>query len=268
MKFTKEEWGQHIISKQSIVGIAAQSEGVITNYFGCFPERDLVTRERNRKRCNRCSRMTEFVKTRMKRRKTGVMNQFDRSHFVIRRRLTILKNRNQKLRKTVETLLEELSDYPVDEENDQELDFSQNMDDEETEQLVELLKSVLKSNRNFKETFIFKLIRQQLLCLAKSDGRGFRWDPAIVHWALTINYHGGNSLLNVMRGRAFQGQHCQGKLNIDTKLWNLFLPSASTLRQYLPLIQPYKGLDEEKCSSLVHLLREEPMEGGILFDEI
>ena len=57
---------------------------------------------------------------------------------------------------------------------------------------------------------------------------------------------------------------------MDSKVWNIFIPSNSTLRQYLPLLDPYEGLTDDKCMAIVELFKpgNGPMHGGILFDEI
>jgi hypothetical protein len=122
------------------------------------------------------------------------------------------------------------------------------LDEEDNLYLVSLLLQVLKTNREFNNnTFIYKLLQQQLRCLLPSkhntqkEGREFRWDPAIIHWAITIQYHGGKGLIDILRGQAFQHQESYGKLTVDPKLWGLFLPANSTLRKYLPPVFPYEG---------------------------
>lgn len=90
------------------------------------------------------------------------------------------------------------------------------------------------------KNYIFKTILN--LQIKKDSGRGFRWDPAIIHWALTIQYHGGEKIIDILRGQAFQGQEKTGVLKVDRSKFALFLPSNSTLRKYLPPIDPEKQL--------------------------
>ena len=97
--------------------------------------------------------------------------------------------------------------------------------------LVRLLKNVLLTNKDFNQScFLYQLIEQQLLCLQTAKGRSFQWDPAIVHWTMSLQYYGGQQTIDLLRGKTFQGQHSHGKLTVDPYQCNLFLPATSTLR--------------------------------------
>ena len=43
----------------------------------------------------------------------------------------------------------------------------------------------------------------------QSDVRAFRWDPVIIHWAMTLQYHGGEMVIDAIRGKSTQGKHYQ-----------------------------------------------------------
>jgi hypothetical protein len=83
------------------------------------------------------------------------------------------------------------------------------------------------------------------LCLFQESGRAFRWSKDIVHWALTLQFHGGKRIIEDLRGKANTGAGQHGELNVDLKKWGIFLPANSTLRNYLPPVEVYGGFDQE-----------------------
>lgn len=140
---------------------------------------------------------------------------------------------------------------------------------------MKLLKKVLLSNKGLQETFLYKLLKQQLLCLLPGEkeelasgmyslcktltvllGRK-KWDPAIIHWCLTLQYHGGQRTIDTLRGKGFQDQGKHGHLWIKPDLWGLILPANSTLRNYVPSIEPYKGIMPERCQLLAKAIKND-----------
>jgi DNA polymerase III epsilon subunit-like protein len=81
------------------------------------------------------------------------------------------------------------------------------------------------------------------LC-SQESGRAFRWSKNIVHWALTLQFHGGKRVIGDLRGKGFAGAGQHGDLKVDVKKWGLFLPADSTLRNYLPPVDVYGGFNE------------------------
>lgn len=114
------------------------------------------------------------------------------------------------------------------------LQQSVSLEEEDELYLVQLLKKVLLANKSFSTTFIYRLFCQQLKMLHYGHGR-CKWDPAIIHWMMTIQYHGGQGIIDILRGKAFQGQGQHGKLNIDTNNWGLVLPGNIQIHKiYFP----------------------------------
>ena len=266
VQFSIIEFGSVILCQNSAIGFSkTDKNGTICNFFGCNEESGLVIRLRNTKRCQDCSRLENFVRTRMKRRRNRIVEKSLTLHEKMRDKVKTLQLEIRTMQKELRTMGE------LVDENYIGLNCNAEVDDKDTYSLVRLLMKVLEANKTFNSNcFMFKLIRQQLLCLTKEDGRGFRWDPSIIQWALTLQYHGGKGLLNILRGNAFAGQQRHGNLRIDSTHWNLFLPSNSILRKYLPIVDPYDDISDNHCETIVDLFEssKDPKRGGILFDEI
>jgi DNA polymerase III epsilon subunit-like protein len=91
----------------------------------------------------------------------------------------------------------------------------------------------------------------------------------VVHWALTLQFHGGKRVIDDLRGRAntASGQH--GELRVDMKNWGLFLPSNSTLRNYLPPVEVYSGFHPEVVKSFLSAYpSSSPRQVMVAWDEI
>lgn len=74
------------------------------------------------------------------------------------------------------------------------------LEKEDAMYLLKLLSSVLVAGRLNSKNFLYKLIETQLECLLCHDVRQFRFDPKIIHWCLTLQYHGGKKIIDTMRG--------------------------------------------------------------------
>ena len=140
---------------------------------------------------------------------------------------------------------------------------------------MDLLKKVLEENKLRADCFLYKLITQQLLCLAAGDCRAFRWDKDIVLWALTLQYHGGKLVIDRIRGKGSEGLGNHGHLEIDPKNWNLFLPANSTLRSYLPHVDCYQGVSVDLVTDIKQAIASKSVHdgdteitAGISFDEM
>eukprot|EP00733_Pompholyxophrys_punicea_P000969 Pompholyxophrys_punicea_v1_NODE_394_length_2057_cov_16.152888.p1 type:complete len:443 gc:universal NODE_394_length_2057_cov_16.152888:385-1713(+) len=110
-------------------------------------------------------------------------------------------------------------------------------------ELMSLLFRALNSKKLTENTFIYRFFKQQLECLNKTDQRDFVWDEEVVHWAFSLQYHWGKLTLETLRGASSKGLGVKGRLPVDSSKWGIFLPSPSTLGGYLPLVDPYKGID-------------------------
>eukprot|EP00733_Pompholyxophrys_punicea_P000588 Pompholyxophrys_punicea_v1_NODE_179_length_2990_cov_78.650085.p1 type:complete len:456 gc:universal NODE_179_length_2990_cov_78.650085:2815-1448(-) len=95
---------------------------------------------------------------------------------------------------------------------------------------------------------IYHQIKQQLLCISQSDARGFRWDEAVIHWAMTVQFYGGKLVIDTIRGKSTEGQGSHGHLPLNISDWNIFIPADSTLRSYLPYVNPYAGITDERVT--------------------
>eukprot|EP00733_Pompholyxophrys_punicea_P000753 Pompholyxophrys_punicea_v1_NODE_265_length_2478_cov_92.556748.p1 type:complete len:635 gc:universal NODE_265_length_2478_cov_92.556748:567-2471(+) len=128
----------------------------------------------------------------------------------------------------------------------EQLKLSESVDSEaDNEFLVKLLMKVLECGRLSKHHFMFKMIQTQLTCCQTESVRAFRWDPAIIHFAMSIQFLGGQSLLDFLRGRSTEGQGKSGALNNKVEDWELYLPANSTLRAFLPYVDVYAGISDE-----------------------
>jgi len=70
-----------------------------------------------------------------------------------------------------------------------------------------------------------------------------------VHWALTLQFHGGKRIIDDLRGKANIGLGNHGDLKLDVKNWGIFLPANSTLRNYLPPVEVYQGFSLEAINN-------------------
>jgi hypothetical protein len=134
--------------------------------------------------------------------------------------------------------------------------------------LQHLLERVLELNPQFSETFIYKLFLQQLRCLVAPDARSWRWDKDIIHWCLTLQYHGGKATIDALRGKGNQGLGQHGCLTVDPAQFCLFIPADSTLRSYLPPVIPQRKLTTEDFGKFKAALSGCSRFGFLAFDEI
>lgn len=96
--------------------------------------------------------------------------------------------------------------------------------------------------------------------LWQGDARAFRWDPAVINWALSVDFYGGNTVIDCLRGKSTSsniimlrllftrttelGKH--GPLKLDMSEVGIFFPAKSTLRAYMPFIQVHDEIDDPK----------------------
>ena len=143
------------------------------------------------------------------------------------------------------------------------------LEEKESKEIVAMLVEVLEEGHLKPENFTFCLLKQQLACLLQDDARAFRWDERIIHWALSLQYHGGRATIEHLRGKATKGEGSHGHLKNNRANWALFLPGDSTLRSYLPLIRPYARVDKEKVMEVAEACANlDDKRGGIVWDEI
>lgn len=78
-----------------------------------------------------------------------------------------------------------------------------------------------------KNSFLYKLLDQQLNCLKCPSTTGFRWNQHIIHWALSLQYLGGKKCVELLRGKQSTKENRENKIeNIG-----LYIPSNSTLKR-------------------------------------
>lgn len=111
------------------------------------------------------------------------------------------------------------------------------------------LKALEELEKCEENAFFITFLKQQLHCATKESSRGFRWSKDIVHWALTLQFHGGKRIIDDLRGKANIGLGNHGDLKLDVKNWGIFLPANSTLRNYLPPVEVYQGFSLEAINN-------------------
>ena len=91
----------------------------------------------------------------------------------------------------------------------------------------------------------------------------------MVHWALTLQFHGGKRIIDDLRGKANAGKGKHGKLDMNVGDWGIFLPANSTLRNYLPPVEVYEGFKPETIENFKKGYPESsPRKVVIAWDEI
>jgi len=91
----------------------------------------------------------------------------------------------------------------------------------------------------------------------------------LVHWALTLQFHGGKRIIDDLRGKANAGKGKHGKLDMNVGDWGIFLPANSTLRNYLPPVEVYEGFKPETIENFKKGYPESsPRKVVIAWDEI
>ena len=74
--------------------------------------------------------------------------------------------------------------------------------------LAQILLKVVETNKNLEGTFFLEFLKHQLNCLQQVKNkqtnllRVFRWNKSIVHWALTLQFHGGKMVIDDLRGKS------------------------------------------------------------------
>jgi len=91
----------------------------------------------------------------------------------------------------------------------------------------------------------------------------------LVHWALTLQFHGGKRIIDDLRGKANAGKGKHGELDLNVGDWGIFLPANSTLRNYLPPVEVYQGFKLETIENFKRGYPESsPRKVLIAWDEI
>jgi hypothetical protein len=126
------------------------------------------------------------------------------------------------------------------------------LSDEESLELVRAYCKLLSDGTLSRNSFLYVVIKEQLIALSIGDNRKIRWSPAVLHWykfvklpnthrTMTLQFYGGKRIINFLRGEANQGAGSHGALPIDSQKWNLILPANSTLSAKVPAWDPYEG---------------------------
>ena len=131
--------------------------------------------------------------------------------------------------------------------------------------MVKLLQEVPEKYPNYETSFMGVLMKSQLQRLASGKCKA-KWNPIIVQRCQTLQYRSSYRLIDTLRGKAFQGQGSRNKLNLDPENWGIILPSESTLKRYLPPINPYQRLSKSRRRILSDLVSKGVNHGGLVFD--
>lgn len=181
-------------------------------------------------------------------------------------------------------------------------------------QMYNISESIIKEERTG-IPFYIEMVHAQLKNAMKSRSQGIRWTKDIISFGLSLQYAGGDQLIDLLRGYPFLSErsnnqdihdgdlttedstkqtsneegrrnqceripvnvlgtktkvhHCSGKLNHQAI--NMFFPSNSTLRGYLPPTTGYEGFTENCLSALKKAVERNPKfpkNGGIIADEM
>jgi hypothetical protein len=136
----------------------------------------------------------------------------------------------------------------------------------EFDSLLQSIHAALSSGRFPPDSFLYQLLHQQLKCITIDRVNGFRWEKPMIHWAMTLQYYGGAQVLNILRGE------CEHKGDLVNNIYhhNLYLPSISTIKRYIPTVTPYQPLSNTTVKQIKSMLQQKNKQlvGGIVFDEI
>jgi hypothetical protein len=131
--------------------------------------------------------------------------------------------------------------------------------------LVGNLKSLLNIEGMKGDHFLITVIEQMLHNLKAVGTEGFRYPDVLFHFAMTIQWYGGTTLLNILRGCVVYddsgGMHLNG-INIP-------LPSARQIARRVMSCEPMKLKQIPSwAANLLKDLSGTATRGGIVFDEV
>ncbi len=206
VSFAYNHWRAAVTVGDEIRAEVVMQDGSPSNYFACFRNREHIEVCRNRKRCIACKELVAYLETRYKRCLQGCDNRYNYASPSVKLQLTQLNH----LTKQLEDARSLLADNEL---AVAKLNCAESLNDEDSAYLVDLLSQVLKYNMEFNSNcFLYKLIKQQLQCLLPSTttktpnhpqqriAQSMRWDPDIIHWMMSIQYLGGEGVVNLLRG--------------------------------------------------------------------
>lgn len=102
--------------------------------------------------------------------------------------------------------------------------------------------------------------------------RAIRWPPNIIRWMIDLRHAGGSAAINLMRGIGGVTQGSAGKLTYNSRSFNLYLPSLSTLKAYLEPLDLHFGIDMRQIAQLSQQIHRSPLlfskHVGVKFDEV
>jgi hypothetical protein len=124
----------------------------------------------------------------------------------------------------------------------------------------------LLEKQSIEGSFFEKFLQVQIERASTQSGRAFRWEDAIIHFAMSIQYYGGKAAIHLLRGKAFQGK--KGELQNDPFDFNVYLPSISSLRSRIPPIDIYNQNINPYLKKIQTALQNSVAVGLIKFDEI
>lgn len=116
----------------------------------------------------------------------------------------------------------------------------QDRDELENHELVVLTKKALRTDESFDCSFLCLQFKVALQAISNPVGR-IEWPKAILHYAFTVHFQGGERTYQSVRGKGYQGQGSHGRLVFSSSDWSLFLPGVSTLRSWVRPMNPYLG---------------------------
>jgi hypothetical protein len=106
--------------------------------------------------------------------------------------------------------------------------------------IVADLEAVLEKYPNFTESFLGCFVGTQFDRLLHGSHRP--WDIRLVHFATTIQFYGSQRVINILRGKGFQGKKQKESIEYDLDAIHLLLPPNSVIDAHLPKVDPYAFL--------------------------
>ena len=138
-----------ILCNGVVIGTAEKdANGDIVNYFGCGEEHELITKDHNRKCCQLCYQLVQYIQTKLKQSMKGSLDYSTYRISTLRRKVATLRNQSSQLQRKLLKIQKEFNilgnSYVPEEEL---MNNSTVLNEKDTFFLVKLLQKVLQTNR-------------------------------------------------------------------------------------------------------------------------
>jgi hypothetical protein len=257
IQYALHKWGPVVMKNDdpcSTVGIATRDHRENVNYYAINCE---LSPKGKMKRCPPCNEMALLVKSRARAGLSSLPSNISALQKMIvelRTKVTDLETDLEKSR----TRILELETKVLLKDAQPKLNTTVELDPKSEAYMLSLVKRLLLENPQYRETFNYKLVLSQLeVALFKKK---HKWDPAIIQWALTLEYYGSQRVIDIARGIPLKKGE---KINVANIA--LHLPSKSTLKCYVPVVDPYEEISTAKLDVLKPMVQSNN-DGGLVFD--